>query len=148
MKKSAILVMFVFVGFLTVNLGWAQPQRQGPGKGPWEMPRRYDVKTVETLTGVLAAVDTIASGRADLPGRVMLSLRTDKETVDIYLGPVWYLEQQGVKLAVNDRVEVKGSRVFMEGKPLIIANYVKKGSQVLRLRDEQGVPLWRGGPGR
>jgi hypothetical protein len=41
-------------------------------------------------------------------------------------------------------VEVKGSRVTFEGKPAIIAAEVKKGDEVLKLRDENGFPMWSG----
>jgi hypothetical protein len=41
-------------------------------------------------------------------------------------------------------VEVRGSRVTMGGKPVIIAAEVRKGDAVLTLRDDQGVPMWSG----
>ncbi len=148
MKKLILWGMVALVGLLPVNESLAQPQGPRPGKGPWASGRRYNPKTVETLAGQLVAVDTIASGRPDLPGRMTLSLKTNQETLTIYLGPAWFIEQQGMKLTVGDQVEVKGSRVAMEGKPLIIANYVKKGTQMLKLRDDRGLPLWRSGPGR
>jgi hypothetical protein len=37
-----------------------------------------------------------------------------------------------------------GSRITFAGKPAIVAAEVKKGDQVLKLRDESGTPLWRG----
>jgi hypothetical protein len=37
-----------------------------------------------------------------------------------------------------------GSRITYEGKPAIIAAEVKKGDEVLRLRDEKGIPVWAG----
>jgi hypothetical protein len=41
-------------------------------------------------------------------------------------------------------VEVTGSRITYEGQPAIIAGEVKKGGQVLKLRDAAGVPAWAG----
>lgn len=109
----------------------------------------YDPKTVETLKGEIVSVDTITAGRMDIPGRVILNLKTAKETIRVYVGPEWYVKQQEVKLAAGDQVEVKGSRVMMEGRPYIIPNYVKKNDRVLKLRDDQGMPLWAGrGMGR
>jgi hypothetical protein len=66
------------------------------------------------------------------------------ETLPVHLGPELYLEQQGVKLAKGDQIEVTGSRVDVNGKPAIIAQQVRRGDQVLALRDEAGFPLWRG----
>jgi hypothetical protein len=60
------------------------------------------------------------------------------------LGPAFYLENQDVKIEPKDKVEVKGSRVTFEGKPAIIAAEVKKGDEVLRLRDDNGFPMWSG----
>jgi len=46
--------------------------------------------------------------------------------------------------APGDKVEVTGSRITYEGQPTIIAGEVKKGEQVLKLRDAAGVPAWAG----
>jgi hypothetical protein len=49
-----------------------------------------------------------------------------------------------VKLEKGDKIEVKGSRITFEGKPVIIAAEIKKGDSVLVLRDSTGVPAWAG----
>jgi hypothetical protein len=49
-----------------------------------------------------------------------------------------------VKIEPGDRVEITGSRVTVEGKPTIIAAEVRKGDEVLQLRDAAGVPVWAG----
>lgn len=45
----------------------------------------------------------------------------------------------------NDTIAMTGSRVMMDAKPAIIAAQIKKGDEVLKLRDENGVPAWSGG---
>jgi len=46
-------------------------------------------------------------------------------------------------------VEVTGSRVSSRQGAVIVAGELRKGDQVLKLRDAQGVPLWPPqGPGR
>lgn len=100
----------------------------------------YDTKTVETLSGEVVSVNKTTSIKG-MPTRLSLKLKTDKETVSVHLGPEWYLEKQ-VKIEPKDTVEVKGSRVTLNGKPAIIAAEVKKGAEVLRLRDETGSPVW------
>jgi hypothetical protein len=42
------------------------------------------------------------------------------------------------------RVEVKGSCITFGGNPAIIAAEVKKGDDVMKLRDDNGVPAWAG----
>jgi len=87
------------------------------------------------------SVDTMSRG--DYQG-VHLTVKTDKETIAVHLGPSWYLDQQKMIFAPKDTVEITGSRVTFDGKPAIIAAEVKKGGQSLKLRDATGIPLWAG----
>jgi hypothetical protein len=49
-----------------------------------------------------------------------------------------------VKIEPKDKVEIKGSRVTLQGQPALIAAEVKKGDGVLKLRDDAEVPMWAG----
>jgi hypothetical protein len=55
-------------------------------------------------------------------------------------GPSWYIDNQDVKLAPNDKIEVKGSRITFEGHSAIVASEAKKGDEVLVLRNSSGFP--------
>ncbi len=138
MKRWGIVTMIAVLLLAAATLALAQGQG-GQGAG---MARMFDPKTVETLTGEIAAVHTAASGMPGVASRITLDLKTAKETVAVYLGPEDYYQKQSLKLAQGDKVEVKGSRVIMGGNPVIIPNYVKKGDQTLNLWDDQGVPPW------
>jgi hypothetical protein len=105
--------------------------------------RNYDPKTVETIQGkVLSVEKTPSKGRGY---GVHLTLQTDKETIPVHLGPDWYIDKQTPKIEANDTITVTGSRVTIDGKPAIIAAQVKKGNEVLKLRDDNGVPAWSRG---
>ncbi len=114
----------------------------GSGGGGRMGGRMYNLQTVETVSGEVVSVDTF-SGRGRYQG-VHLTLKTDKETIAIHVGPSWYLDKQNITFAPKDTVEVTGSRVTMGGKPVIIAAEVKKGGQTLKLRDASGIPVWAG----
>jgi hypothetical protein len=103
----------------------------------------YDPKTVETITGQVVKVDRITPLKPMSAG-VHMIMQTDKEQISVHLGPGFYVENQDVKIESKDKVEVKGSRVTFGGKPAIIAAEVKKGDEVLKLRDENGFPMWSG----
>jgi hypothetical protein len=103
--------------------------------------RNYDPKTVETLQGKVLSVDKATRGQGRSYG-VHLTLQTDKETVAVHLGPVWYIDKQTPKIEANDIITVTGSRVTIDGKPAIIAAQVNKGNEILKLRDENGIPAW------
>jgi hypothetical protein len=49
-----------------------------------------------------------------------------------------------VKIEPKDKVEVRGAKATIAGKQAIIAAEVKKGDEVLKLRDDSGFPVWSG----
>jgi hypothetical protein len=103
--------------------------------------RNYDPKTVETIQGNVVSVEKTPS-KGPAYG-IHLILQTDKETIPVHLGPGWYVKKQTPRIEPNDTVTVTGSRVTVGGKPAIIAAQVKKGNDILKLRDENGIPMWR-----
>lgn len=71
---------------------------------------------------------------------IHIVVKTDKENMDVHLGPEWYIERLDTKIEKGDKVEVKGSRVTIAGKPAIIASEVKKGDNTL-VHLTKSVPL-------
>lgn len=119
---------------------WRGSGGWGPGGG---YGRMYDPNTVETIAGEVTKVDYVTPLKGMAQG-VHLLLKTDQGMVHVHLGPAWYVENQDVKIAPKDRVEVKGSRVTIQGTPAVIAAEVRKGDEVLALRDDSGMPRWAG----
>ena len=121
--------------------------RRARGSGGWgvggDYCRKYDPKTVETISGEVVSVDKFKPGKGMSYG-IHLQLKTEKDTIAVHLGPEWYIQNQDTEIKAKDKISVKGSRVTFEGKPTIIAAEVRKGDEVLSLRDEHGVPAWAG----
>lgn len=124
---------------------------QGPawrGEGEWgprgDYQRLYDPKTVETFKGTVLSVDTFSIRQRGRAGLHLHVLRT-KDTLIVHLGPLWFVENQGMSFAPKDTVTVKGSRITYNGGPAIIAAEVTKGGETLVLRNEQGFPAWSAG---
>ena len=136
MKKYNIFILAGLICFLLTGAPWAQPQGDGEGK-----PVPYDLKTMETVQGIVVAAPR-PTPKGGMPERAQLTLKTEKETLTVYLGPGWFLEKQGVKIGDLDQIRVSGSRIRVQGKPALLAGEVRKGDQVLKLRDEQGKALW------
>jgi len=148
MKKFVTLITIVFM--LTVLFStelFAQRGTNWKGSGGWGMGsqyvRMYDTKTIETISGDVVRVNKIAPMKGMSYG-IHLIVKTNKDTIAVHLGPDWYIENQDVKIEPKDKVEVKGSRITFDGKPVIIAAEVKKGEEILKLRDENGFPVWSG----
>jgi hypothetical protein len=148
MKRMSFLLAIAMAGvFAFAGLSFAQPRggmmwRGSGGWGPGSQYNRiYDSKALETITGEVTAIDRITPIKG-MSGGVHINVKTDKETISVHLGPSWYLENQDIKIEVKDKVEVKGSRVTFGGKPALIASEIRKGNEVLTLRDEAGFPAW------
>ncbi len=146
--------IFKFIGgsiiILTASFAFAQPMKgmmKWKGSGGWGMGsqynRMYNPATVETVSGTVESVDKVTPMKGMMYG-IHLLLKTDKETISIHLGPGWYIERLDTKIEKGDKIEVKGSRITFAGKPAIIAAEVKKGDNVLILRDSAGIPAWAG----
>ena len=115
------------------------PEGGGPGAR-----RRWDPASVETLSGEVLRIDHVPRKRGT--GMVVhLEVRAGTgETVDVRLGPAWWVDGQKVRVKENDQVEVKGSRISVGGEPVVIAAAVSKKGKTLVLRSDDGVPVWAG----
>jgi hypothetical protein len=139
MKETGKMIMVAVA--LTGLVGISSAVAQG-GRGPGN--RMYDTKTVETVEGTVVSVEKAASPGGRGQG-VHLTLKTaNTPALDVRLGPAWYVEKQTPHIAANDVVIVTGSRVTVDGKSVIIAAAIEKGTETLTLRDKNGVPAWAG----
>jgi hypothetical protein len=103
--------------------------------------RDYDVKTVETIGGrVLSVENTTPAKRRGY--WVQLMLQTDREVIPIQLGPLWFIVKETPRIEANDTITVTGSRMMLDGRPAVIAAGIAKGNELLKLRQDNGVPFW------
>ncbi len=115
-----------------------------PGGGGSETGPMYDPDTVTTLRGTASTV-TVVPSRGGRRGGMHLALASGGQATDVHLGPTWYLQQEGFDLAKGDSIEVTGSMIGEDGERFLIAREIRKGEKTLKLRDEQGIPVWSGG---
>jgi hypothetical protein len=103
----------------------------------------YNPATEITLKGSVEAVDQIMGRRGW--ERTQLSLKTEKETIDVRVGPTWFLMKNKMSFVKGDQVEVTGSQVKFADKDVLIAREIKRGGETFTLRNADGIPAWRGG---
>jgi len=143
MNRKALAVMAVLAG-LVLTVG-AIAQAGGGWGGNGGKGRVYDPKTVATVSGTVESVAMVENGHGQ---GVHATVKTAEGSMEIDLGPSFYVDAQPVKLAAGDSVTVTGSKITRGDRPVIIAAEVTKGGQVLKLRDPStGVPLWSRGGG-
>ena len=146
-KATTLMVIISILTFLFATESFAQQGMKWQGSGNWgpgtQYGRLYNAQTIESITGEVTGVNTITPIKGMSSG-VHLMVKADKETISVHLGPAWYIQRQDMKIVPGDKVEITGSRITFEGKPAIIAAEVKKGTEILKLRDENGFPVWSG----
>ncbi len=131
--KAKILFMCFSLILFSIILN-TQPQRP---------PRFYNPDTVVSVSGEVQNVETRTFGPSGA-GLLILSLKTEKEIITVNVGPERYVSSLGFSFSKGDKIEVKGSKVDIRGVPTILAAEIKKGEKTLKLREEDGTPLWRG----
>jgi hypothetical protein len=72
--------------------------------------RIYNPASLEEIDEEVLSVNKINSRRGGGYGMHLL-LKTAEETVEVHLGPEWYLEEQNFSVEPGDRVKIKGSRI-------------------------------------
>jgi hypothetical protein len=103
---------------------------------------------LETIKGEIVQMDDAAAGGrgkskqgGNRPGP-MVSVRTANETVMVHAGAPHFREEQKLDLKAGDMVEITGVRSTKTAN-MMVAHSITRGTQVVRLRDEQGNKLWK-----
>jgi DNA/RNA endonuclease YhcR with UshA esterase domain len=134
-KSAAIMGLAVLMLIASTSL---LAQRGGMGTG------RYDPNSEATIKGTVEKVERFGANTS--MGGIHLIVKSENENIEVHLGPAAFVDKK-MMFTEGDSIQIVGSKVTMMGKPVVIAREVKKGDQVLQLRDQRGVPVWSGGHG-
>ena len=112
----------------------------------------YAPNTETTVKGTVQQVGTAVvpggglgqQAQGKYSGPILLDLKADSGMFKVVVGPSSFVESKGFKFAQGDQIEVTGSKFHDENT--IIAREIKRGDQVLVLRNTQGIPEWPTGP--
>lgn len=140
---KTLLILFIMLCFVYVAPAFAQNDTTGWGTNS-AYNKLYSSNSAVEIKGEIIAVEHAApiSGMSD---GTHLMINTGTDTISVHLGPKWYIDKQEIKFQIGDKVEVKGSKVMLDAKSVIIASEVVKEGQILNLRDMNGIPKWSGG---
>lgn len=147
-KIGAVITLVSMFGLMLAADALAQRgMMRWRGSGGWGIGgsygRMYDPAKLETIAGEVEKVEQF-TGMRGMSAGIHILVKTEKESLPVHLGPVWYIERLDTKIEPGDKVEVKGARITFQGKPALAAAEVKKGEEVLVLRDATGFPAWGG----
>ena len=136
-RKTANIVMGISVwALLAPRLVLAQgPRRQG-----WA--RHYNPATDVRVKGTVELEQVRQVGRYGGGSGTHIILKTEKEKIEVHLGPTAFVTQSGFTFAKGDQIEVVGSRTKLGDAHVLLAREVQKDSKTLVLRDANGIPRW------
>lgn len=106
---------------------------------------KFDPSTIETVRGVVVAVDSFVRLERNTRSGVAAVIEDDDgKRTNAVLGPAMWLDEHGLVLERGDELTVTGSAVKDEksGLPTIVATEVRKDNTRLQLRDGNGRPAW------
>lgn len=103
--------------------------------------RDFDPQTVEELDGKVEDVMYSGPENSDEMGMELL-VQAGDELIQVHLGPVWYVEKQGREFKPGDKITVRGAKAMFHHEPVLIAEHIVRSKRMMKLRDEQGHPLW------
>ncbi len=146
MKRILVIIAIAFGIFVfTAPDAWARGRMHEDVAGCHGADcaefRTYSRAALETVSGEVIEVyeATSQSYRAGLH----LLVKTNKETLDVHLGPISYIEGQNFNFEPGDVLEIKGDILNDSQMPTMIATEVTKDNETLTLRYEDGFPLWK-----
>ena len=73
-----------------------------------------------------------------------LMVKSADETLEVDLGPHWFLADRKYVFALGDAITVTGARLKRGNRDAILAREIKKGGETMTFRDAKGFPLWSG----
>jgi hypothetical protein len=150
LNMKGVLVITLAMTLALAGPALAQP-RPGGGMGSGMGPVVYNPQTVITVTGQVEKLADLPSlGRGGGKGMQYrgVLLKTDQGSLMVDLAPAWYLNEKKVVVQAGDTISATGSKTTLGNQPGLIAREVTVKGTTLKLRDEQGIPVWqRKGPG-
>ena len=121
---------------------YGYPMHPGAGReDPYK--KIFDSKTIKTISGQVIKVDQVPEPGFGMDIRLTIFI-DKKEVLPVYLGPAFYIvgSDQASHFKIGDQVTVTGSEVTRGDETFLLATTVKRGNEVLRLRDKDGNPEW------
>jgi DNA/RNA endonuclease YhcR with UshA esterase domain len=140
MKTWTVVILIVFlVLFVAVTTapGFAVQKSSSSADVP-----KYDPATEATYKGVVEDVkDYVCPVSGGMGSHLTLKL-ADGKTIEVHVATTQFLKAYEFIFKSGDQVEVTGSKVKFQGVDTIFAREIKRGNEIMVLRDKEGKPAW------
>ena len=149
--RLRVVPVLLLAAGISSGIATSLPSGASAAQGYWwgtPVDPGFDRNTVIQVTGSVSQVDLTSR-----KGPCTLSLKTQDQLITVILGPSWFLLEQRADIQQGDTLAIEGAKMMdRRGNLHVVAGTVTnhRTGTVLKLRDETGLPLWRGSgrPGR
>ncbi len=132
-KLSLLLILFVLLSGVVFSQNY---YRRSSNR-----PLYFNPNTITRVEGKIISVDSV---KMRVYTTTRLKVQTKDGPIDIITAPYWYLEKNKIMFKVGDTINVTGSKVTYDNKPLITASKINYIGKEIKFRDSNGFPLWAG----
>lgn len=101
---------------------------------------KYDTATEAKFKGTIEELKLPPQNNKK--GIAHLTIKTEADTLDIYLCPKSFMDDMGVSFSKGDEISFTGSKIKTGDADMVLAREVVKGTDTLILRDDKGNPVW------
>jgi DNA/RNA endonuclease YhcR with UshA esterase domain len=140
MKTWTVVILIVFLVFVvavTTAPGFAVDKSSSSADVP-----KYEKGTEMIYKGVVEDVkDYICPVSGGMGSHLTLKL-ADGKTIEVHVATTQFLKAYELIFKSGDQVEVTGSKVKFQGVDTIFAREIKRGNEIMVLRDKEGKPVW------
>ncbi|MCC5832347.1 MAG: hypothetical protein JJU12_04815 [Chlamydiales bacterium] len=102
----------------------------------------FDAKNIESVNGEVEDVVRVQFPDKDTYLIAIISSTGNGGRMALNLGPAWFLEEKGFSVNEGDEIQVKGSKVRVNGRNLLLVTELTMDGRSLNIRDKEGSPLW------
>lgn len=140
---NKLTVLFVAALALAASVAAAAPP--DPAIAGWERGQTYDRQYDKNLEVVVPAVVVKVEKFTPMEGMaegMRAQVQSRGETYWVHLAPAAWLAAQGFELGEGQQVVVTGSYQKLQDERVIFASKLERDGKTLRLREENGKPMW------
>ena len=135
------LVLIYFCQAMAIPGAGRTRQDMGGWGRDGEFSQMFSRQNIVFLTGTIEEIKPVAPIKGMTEG-VAVVLKAQEDTIELLLGPKWFINNQRISFSRNDMIEVRGVKVTLHKKTFFIPARIIKGDYILELRNEDGVPVW------
>lgn len=98
----------------------------------------YDVARESVISGKIVQYSSVSS---TAPFGAHISLQSGSGTIEVHAGNAKVIQASNISLQAGDTVSITGETVPSGSSSVFVARIIQKGSQSVRVRSKNGMPL-------